>query len=99
MKKRKRKMETSKQVLLMSYGIAIILTLIVIICSLFGIECSNITTLAGYSWGEVAVANGFYYTMVKRLNAPKIIMQLYKELPKELKDQIDINNLFSNLMN
>ena len=96
---KKKKMETSKKVLWLSYIIAIALTIIVIICSLLSIECSNITSLAGYSWGEVAAANVFYYTMVKRLNAPKIVMGIYNDLPDSLKEQIDINNLFSNLMN
>lgn len=95
----KKKMETSKKILWLSYIIAIALTIIVIICSLLSIECSNITSLAGYSWGEVAAANVFYYTMVKRLNAPKIVMGIYNDLPDSLKEQIDINNLFSNLMN
>lgn len=95
----KKKMETSKKILWLSYIIGITLTIIVIACSLLGIECSNITTLAGAAWLEISASNVFYYTMNKRLNAPKIVMHLYNDLPEELKEQIDINNLFSNLMN
>ena len=97
--KNNKKMETSKKILWISYGVAGILTLTVIICSLMQIECSNITTLASCSWIEVGTANAFYYTMVKRLNAPKIVVGLYNDLPDALKEQIDVNNLFSNLMN
>ena len=97
--KSNKKMETSKLILLVSYIAAITLTLIVIVCSFMGIECSNITTLASCAWVEVGTANAFYYTMNKRLNAPKIVVGLYKDLPDELKEQIDVNNLFSNLMN
>lgn len=99
MKTKNKKMETSKKILWLSYGVTGFLTLIVIICSFMNIECSNITTLAGCAWAEVASANIFYYTMNKRLNAPKIVIGLYNDLPDELKEQIDINNLFSNLMN
>ena len=97
--KNKKKMETSKKILWLSYIIGITLTVIVVVCSLLNIECSIITTLAGAAWVEISASNVFYYTMNKRLNAPKIVMGLYNDLPSELKEQIDINNLFSNLMN
>ena len=96
---KKRKMETSKKILWLSYIIGITLTLIVVTCSFLNIECSNITTLAGAAWLEISASNVFYYTMNKRLNAPKVVMGIYQDLPDELKEQIDINNLFSNLMN
>ena len=92
-------METSKKILWLSYIIGITLTVIVVACSFYNIECSNITTLAGAAWLEISASNIFYYTMNKRLNAPKVVMGIYQDLPDELKEQIDINNLFSNLMN
>lgn len=94
-----KKMETSKKILWLSYIIGGILTLLVIICSFLNIECTNITTLAGAAWLEISASNVFYYTMNKRLNAPKIVIGLYNDLPNDLKQQVDINNLFSNLMN
>lgn len=94
-----RRMETSKKILWLSYIIGITLTLIVVICSFANIECSNITTLAGAAWIEISASNVFYYTMNKRLNAPKVVMHLYDELPKDVKDQVDINNLLSNILN
>ena len=97
--KKKKKMETSKKILWLSYIIGITLTLIVVVCSLLNIECSNITTLAGAAWLEISASNVFYYTMNKRLNAPKIVIGLYNDLPENLKEQVDINNLFTNLMN
>ena len=99
MKQNKRRMETSKKILWLSYIIGITLTLIVVVCSLIDIECSNITTLAGAAWLEISASNVFYYTMNKRLNAPKIVIGLYNDLPDDLKEQVDINGLFSNLMN
>lgn len=94
-----RKIETSKKILIISYIVAFFLTTIVVICTLFGIECGNITTLAGAAWLEISASNVFYYTMCKRLNVPKVVMGIYGDLPDELKEQVDINNLLSNLMN
>lgn len=93
------KIETSKKILVVSYIIAIVLTVIVVLCSFAGVECSNITTLASAAWIELSASNIFYYTMCKRLNVPKIVMRIYNDLPSELKEQVDINNLLSNLMN
>lgn len=99
MNQNKKKMETSKKILWLSYIIGITLTVVVVVCSLMNIECGNITTLASAAWLEISASNIFYYTMNKRLNAPKIVVGLYNDLPDALKEQVDINNLFSNLMN
>lgn len=96
---KKKKMETSKKLLYVSYFIAITLTIIVVICAFLNIECSNISNIIPYSYGEVAAVNVFYLTMNKRLNAPKVLMGIYQDLPDDLKEQIDINNLLSNIMN
>jgi len=95
----KKKIETSKKILIISYILAIILTLLVVICTFCGIECGYITTLASAAWLEVSASNVFYYTMCKRLNVPKVVMGIYGDLPQELKNQVDINNLLINLMN
>lgn len=98
-RRKNRKAETSKKILWLSYIIGITLTVIVIICSFLSIECSNITTLAAAAWLEISASNVFYYTMNKRLNVPKVIIGIYNDLPKNLREQVDINNLLSNLMN
>ena len=99
MNKNKKRMETSKKILWLSYIIGITLTVIVVVCSFMNVECSNITTLAGAAWLEISASNVFYYTMNKRLNVPKIVVGLYIDLPDDLIEQVDINNLFTNLMN
>lgn len=95
----KKKFEMSKKILVISYTLAIILTYLVVVCTFAGIECSYITTLAGAAWLELSASNVFYYTMCKRLNVPKVVMGIYCDLPSELKEQVDINTLISNLMN
>lgn len=94
-----KRLETSKKILIISYLVAFFLTAVVVICTLCEIDCGNITTLAGAAWLEISASNVFYYTMCKRLNVPKVIMGIYGDLPNELKEQVDINNLLSSLMN
>ena len=94
-----KRIETSKKILVISYIVAFILTVVVILCTLLNIECGNITTLASAAWVEISSCNIFYYNMCKRLNVPKVVMGIYNDLTEELKNQVDINNLLSNLMN
>lgn len=96
---KKQKMEFSKAMIVLSYVIGITLSAIVIVLSILGIECSSIASIAMASWGEIAAANVFYYSMNKKINAPKVVMYLYEDLPDELKEQVDINGLLQTLMN
>lgn len=88
----KKKMETSKKILLVSYICAILLTLIVILGSFMNYDMSNITTIATLIWGEVAVANAFYYKKSQRENVPKIL----SSLSPNFLEQVDINQLLNN---
>lgn len=84
-----KKMETSKKILLVSYIAAIALSASVIACSFLGLHTADLTALASLAWGEVAVSNAFYYKKAAKENVPKVIASL----DKELRSQIDINQL------
>lgn len=90
-KKISKKMETSKLILLASYLIAIILSLIVVIGSFTSYDMSNITTIASLAWAEVAASNIWYYKKASKENVPKVIASM----PKEFIEQIDINQLLN----
>lgn len=87
----KKKMETSKKIILTSYIITIILSVIVVIGTFMNYEVSNITTIASLAWAEVAASNIFYYKKASKENVPKIIANM----PEEFKEQIDINTLLN----
>lgn len=87
----KKKMETSKKIILTSYVVAIILTIIIIICTFLQIDVSNLTTITSIVYGEVAVSNAFYFRKSAKENVPKVLCSL----PKELWEQIDINQLLN----
>lgn len=87
-----KKIETSKKILLISYIVAIILTVIVVIGSFLDHDMSNITTITSLAWGEVATSNIFYFKKAAKENVPKVIASL----DKNLQNQIDINQLLNN---
>lgn len=75
------KMETSKKILLASWFASIILTSIAI-CGVF-MELSHsaeLTTIAGFAWGELTAAHGFYYWKAKNENRAKGTQRLIKDL-------------------
>lgn len=92
-------METSKKILLFSDLASAILSIVIIYCTFKGIECTNLVTICALSWGETATSHAFYYNKTKKENLPKVVMGLYNGLEKDLKEQVDINNLLTNLMN
>ena len=87
-----KKIETSKKILFISYIVAIILTVIVVIGSFIDYDMTNITTIASLAWGEVAASNIFYFKKAAKENVPKVIASL----DKNLQNQIDINQLLNN---
>ena len=93
------KMETSKKLLWLNHVIFYVLIILVIICTFAGIECSNLTTVTSCVAVEVGAATSFYYSMNKKLNLPTIIKRIYDDAPDELRDQMDINQILSNISN
>lgn len=78
--------ETSKLILLVSYVIAVILTVIVVIGTFLDKDMSNVTQIALISWGEVTASNIWYYKKAAREN-------VFKNIPEKYLENIDINNL------
>ena len=70
----------SKSIVDRSWRAAICLTLVVIVGSLFSLPVSDIATITTLAWGEVAVANGFYYWKARSENRSKYAMQLVRDL-------------------
>lgn len=97
--RRRKRMETSKKLLWVNYGLLLVLVVLVIICTFLRIECSGLTTVASYVAVEVGAATSFYYNMNKRLNLPKVIKLIYDEAPDELREQLDINTILSSMSN
>ena len=88
---RKNRIETSKKIILASYIIAIILSIIVVIGTFLGVDVSNITTITSLAWAELGASNIYYYKKAAKENVPKVIASM----PEEFREQIDINQLLN----
>lgn len=86
-----KKIETSKKILLVSYIVSIVLTIVIIVGTFLNFDVSNITTIAALSWGEVATCNIWYLKKAAKENVPKVL----GSLPKEIWEQIDINQILN----
>ena len=84
-----KRMETSKKILLVSYIIAIALTIIVVVGSFMYYDVSNITTIACLAYAELSASNIWYYNKAAKENVIKIA----SSLDEKFKEQVDINQL------
>lgn len=83
------KVEFSKKILYCSYCIAVSLTLCMVVGMFLQIDVIPLENVTLASWGEVTVANGFYYWKARKENEIKLM----KSLPKHMRDQIDANQI------
>jgi len=84
-------METSKKIILFSYITSITLSIIVVVGTFMGYDVTNITTVTSLAWAEVAVSNAFYFRKAAKENVPKVIASM----PREVREQIDVNQLLN----
>lgn len=81
--------ETSKLILYISYANAIFFTCVIAMGNLKGVSMSDLATITGINWGEVAAANGFYYWKAKNENRSKYVMKFIQDLnEKEVGDNV-----------
>lgn len=76
-------MTTSKKIIIASYVIAGILTVIVVIGAIFGFDVSALSIITGAAYAEVSVSNAFYYNKAKKENTLKIAMGCVQENPEK----------------
>jgi uncharacterized membrane protein len=79
-------METSKLILLVSYLISLILTVIVVIGAFLGFSMEYVVQIALASYLELSASNVFYFKKSCREN-------IFKNLPEKYLESVDINSL------
>ena len=89
--KKRKKMETSKILLLISYTITIILTILVVIGTFMAMDISNLTQITALSYGETSCCTVWYYKKAAKENVPKVIASL----PQFFQEQVDVNQLLN----
>lgn len=88
-------MTTSKVILLVSYIFGAILTALTVIGTVMGYDVTPLSIITGAVFGEISVANGFYYNKAKKENVIKIAVGLAKDVPTEKVE--DIVNLVNSI--
>lgn len=68
-------MEFSKKILLMSWAVALILTMLAVVFPILSISIEGIHVALPLSWAEVTAANGFYFWKAKNENRSKYAMK------------------------
>lgn len=86
LRKSTRKHETSKIILLVSYLIAIALTIVCIVGAFLDKDMTSVAQITLAAYVEVSASNVWYLKKAMREN-------IFKNLPKEKAEQIDPNNL------
>lgn len=79
-------METSKLILLVSYIISLVLTLIVVLGAFLGFSMEYVVQIALASYLELSASNVFYFKKSCREN-------IFKNLPEKYLESVDINSL------
>lgn len=65
-------MTTSKKILVISYIIGIVLTIITVVGAFAGYDVMVLGTITGLAYGEISVSNAFYFNKAKKENTLKI---------------------------
>lgn len=86
----KKHIQTSKLILFISFACAIILSITTIVATFIGADSSNLATIAGIAWGEVAVHTAVYSLKAKTENRLKILLAMIKELSENDKFEPEI---------
>lgn len=71
----------SKKIVVASYAVTILLTLLTAIGAFFSTnDITPVATLAGFAWAETAACNAFYFWKSKNENRIKLTQQMVKDL-------------------
>lgn len=88
-RREKKKMETSKVLLVVSYTITIILTILIVVGTFMRLDISNLTQITALSYGETSCCTVWYYKKAAKENVPKVIAGL----PQFFQEKVDVNQL------
>lgn len=76
-------MEFSKKITLLSWAVALVLTLFAVVFPLFNVSIEGINMALPLSWAEVTAANSFYFWKSKNENRHKYAMRYINKIADE----------------
>ena len=80
-------MTTSKKIIVVSYILAVLLTVTTVVLSIMSIcDVFAISTITGLAWAEVSVSNAFYFAKARKENALKIALGCIEKEPTKTQE-------------
>ena len=76
-------MEFSKRILITSWVVALILTLLSVVLPIYGVAVEGLLVALPLSWGELTAANGFYLWKAKNENRHKYAMRYVDKIASD----------------
>ena len=83
-------MEFSKKITLLSWAVALLLTLLAVLFPLFNVSIEGINMALPLSWAEVTAVNSFYLWKAKNENRHKYAMRYINKIADEYGIEISI---------
>lgn len=87
----------SKKLLAADYAIMILCITLIVIFAVLEIDATYISAFSALWAVQLGVSSGFYYTKAKTENKIKLSLQLIasliKEIPEDMRGQMDLNTL------
>lgn len=88
----------SKKLLIADYVILTLMIVVFFVFSLKGHDTSNCAIVVGAWIAQIAISTGAYYWKAKAENLVKLPMQLLRELPDDMREKADPNQIIASVL-
>lgn len=96
--KRQSRLCFSKKLLIADYVILVLMVVIFFVFSLTDHDTSNCAIVVGAWIAQIAISTGAYYWKAKAENLVKLPMQLLKDLPDDMREKADPNQIIASVL-
>lgn len=94
----KKKMEFGKKLLILDYSILFLMILLFFIFTGHEIDTSNFVIILSAWIAQIAISSGCYYWKAKAENLIKLPIYMLNNLPEDMKDKADPNQIIESVM-
>lgn len=96
--KKRQKWCFSKKLLMVDYVILLLMVVAFMVFTIRGHDTANCAVVVGAWIAQIAVSSGFYYWKAKAENLIKMPIQLMAELPKDMRERADPNQIIESVI-
>ena len=95
---KKPKLCFSKKLLIADYVVLAVLLVWLVVFSYMGKDTANLAVVIAAWIAQLAVSSGFYYWKAKSENLIKMPIQMLKDLPEDMKEKADPNQIIASVL-